>query len=164
MLNTESSQIILVINVRFSWQVIVLQLRDLANYIHKIRIRINTRIYFLFQCDTTYFQSSDFFAYPRDQRAVTRLENVRHLNIRRGKKGGFQLSHTQPLRISICFQFENFNRLISKKQFVSIYQFAYNCVIFQGAHSLKTPKKFKKINKNLQEKYKPDICQLQIRD
>ena len=121
MLNTESSQIILVINVRFSWQVIVLQLRDLANYIHKIRIRINTRIYFLFQCDTTYFSSSDFFAYPLDQRAVTHLENVRHLNIRRGKKGGVQLSHTQPLRISICFQFENFNRLISKKQFVSIY-------------------------------------------
>ena len=62
-----------------------------------------------------------FFAYPRDQRAVTRLENVRHLNIRRGKKEGFRLSHTQPLRISICFQFENFNRLISMKQFVSIY-------------------------------------------
>ena len=96
-------------------------MRDLANYIHKIRIRINTSIQFLFQCDTTYFSSSDFFAYPRDQRAVTRLENVRHLNIRRGKKEGFRLSHTQPLRISICFQFENFNRLISMKQFVSIY-------------------------------------------
>ena len=30
-----------------------------------------------------------FFAYPLDQRAVTRLENVRQLNIRRGKKLGF---------------------------------------------------------------------------
>ena len=30
-----------------------------------------------------------FFAYPCDQSAVTRLENVRQLNIRRGKKLGF---------------------------------------------------------------------------
>ena len=36
------------------------------------------------------------FAHPRDQRTVTRLENVLQLNIRRGKKLGFQLSHRQP--------------------------------------------------------------------
>ena len=36
------------------------------------------------------------FALPRDHRAVTGLENVRQLNIRRGKKLGFQLSHRQP--------------------------------------------------------------------
>ena len=36
------------------------------------------------------------FARPRDQRAVTRLENVRQLNKRRRKKLGFQLSHRQP--------------------------------------------------------------------
>ena len=36
-----------------------------------------------------------FFAHPLDQRAVTRLENVRQLNIRRGKKLDFQLSHRQ---------------------------------------------------------------------
>ena len=35
-----------------------------------------------------------FFVYPRDQSAATRLENVRQLNIRRGKKLSFQLSHT----------------------------------------------------------------------
>ena len=32
----------------------------------------------------------------RHQRAVTRLENVRQLNIKRGKKLGFQLSYRQP--------------------------------------------------------------------
>ena len=37
-----------------------------------------------------------FFAHPRDQGAVTRLKNVRQLNIRQGKKLGFKLSHTQP--------------------------------------------------------------------
>ena len=31
-----------------------------------------------------------FFAHPRDHRDVTRLENVRQLNIRRGEKLGFQ--------------------------------------------------------------------------
>ena len=38
-----------------------------------------------------------FFAHWRHQRAVTRLENVHQLNIRRDKKLGFQLSHKQPL-------------------------------------------------------------------
>ena len=38
-----------------------------------------------------------FFPHPHDQRAVTRLENVRQLNIRRGKKPAFQLSQRQPL-------------------------------------------------------------------
>ena len=38
-----------------------------------------------------------FFAHPRDQGAVTRLENVCQLNIRRDKKLGFQSSHRQPL-------------------------------------------------------------------
>ena len=37
-----------------------------------------------------------FFAYLREQYAVTCLENVRQLNITRGKKLGFQLSNTQP--------------------------------------------------------------------
>ena len=37
-----------------------------------------------------------FFAYPRDQRAVTHLGNVRQLNIKRDKKLGFQLSQIQP--------------------------------------------------------------------
>ena len=37
-----------------------------------------------------------FFAHWRNQRAVTCLENVNQLNIRRGKKQGFQLSHRQP--------------------------------------------------------------------
>ena len=39
-----------------------------------------------------------FFAHWRHQRVVTRLENVRQLNIRRGKKLGFLLSHRQPLK------------------------------------------------------------------
>ena len=38
-----------------------------------------------------------FFARWRHQRAVTCVENVRQLNIRRGKKLGFQLSNKQPL-------------------------------------------------------------------
>ena len=37
-----------------------------------------------------------FFAHLRHRRAVTHLENVRQLNIRPGKKLGFQLPHTQP--------------------------------------------------------------------
>ena len=37
-----------------------------------------------------------FFAHWRNQRAVTCLENVNQLNIRRGKKQGLQLSHRQP--------------------------------------------------------------------
>ena len=36
-----------------------------------------------------------FFAHWHHQPAVTRLENVRHLNIRRDKKLGFQLPHRQ---------------------------------------------------------------------
>ena len=58
-------------------------------------------IQFPLQSDTIYFSSFEwltlgFFAYPCYQRAVTRLENVRQLNITRGKKLGFQLSHKQP--------------------------------------------------------------------
>ena len=41
-----------------------------------------------------------FFAHPHDQDAVTRLENVHQLNIRRDKKLGFQLSHRQPRDVS----------------------------------------------------------------
>ena len=37
------------------------------------------------------------FCSQRHQRAVTRVKNVRQLNIRRGKKLGFQLLHRQPL-------------------------------------------------------------------
>ena len=36
------------------------------------------------------------FVHWRHRSALTRLENVRQLNIRRGKKLGFQLSHRQP--------------------------------------------------------------------
>ena len=39
-----------------------------------------------------------FFAHTRNQHNVTRLENVRQLNIRRGKKLGFQSSPRQPPR------------------------------------------------------------------
>ena len=39
-----------------------------------------------------------FFTHWRHHRAVTRIENVRQSNIRRGKKLGFQLSHKHPLR------------------------------------------------------------------
>ena len=39
------------------------------------------------------------FVYWRHQRALTRLENVRQLNIRRGKKLGFQLSYRHLLYI-----------------------------------------------------------------
>ena len=34
-------------------------------------------------------------AHPLDLRALTRLENVHQLNISRGKKLGFELSHRQ---------------------------------------------------------------------
>ena len=37
------------------------------------------------------------FAHLREQRALTGLENIHQLNLRRGKKLGFQLSHRQPL-------------------------------------------------------------------
>ena len=40
--------------------------------------------------------STWLFAHGRHQHAVTHLENVRQLNIRRGKKMGFQLAHRQP--------------------------------------------------------------------
>ena len=40
-----------------------------------------------------------------DHRAVARLENVRQLNIRRGKKLSFQLSHRQPVWSNILFLF-----------------------------------------------------------
>ena len=42
-----------------------------------------------------------FFSQSRDQRAVTRLENIRQLNIRRDKKLSFQLSHAQPLDVQL---------------------------------------------------------------
>ena len=38
-----------------------------------------------------------FLAHPRDHRAVTHLENVHQLNIRRAKKLSFQLPHRQLL-------------------------------------------------------------------
>ena len=37
-----------------------------------------------------------FFAHRCNQRALTCLENVNQLNIRRGKKQGFSMSHRQP--------------------------------------------------------------------
>ena len=52
----------------------------------------------IFICHTVMWQwditwDTWFFADWRHHRAVTRLENVRQSNIRRGKKLGFQLSH-----------------------------------------------------------------------
>ena len=44
-----------------------------------------------------------FFNIFFHQRAVTHLENVRQLNIRRGKKLGFQLSLRQLLKFSVLF-------------------------------------------------------------
>ena len=52
------------------------------------------------QSDTSYFSSLIgkhlTFCLLRNQRAVTRLANVRQLTIRRGKKLALQLSHGQP--------------------------------------------------------------------
>ena len=42
-----------------------------------------------------------YFTHWRHQRAVTCLENVRQLNIRRGKKLGFQLSYRQLLKVGL---------------------------------------------------------------
>ena len=53
-----------------------------------------------------------FFAHWHHQPAVTRLENVRHLNIRRGKKLGFQLPHRQTSKIS---KMKMFSRIYGKK-------------------------------------------------
>ena len=56
-------------------------------------------IWFLQQSNTTYFSSSDwsaldFFLADATNNVVTHLENIQQLNKRRGKKLGFQLSHT----------------------------------------------------------------------
>ena len=51
-------------------------------------------MYFI-QTDTTDFCSSDWSTFDF-RRALTHLENKRQLNIRRGKKLGFLLSHRQP--------------------------------------------------------------------
>ena len=51
-----------------------------------------------------------FFAHWHHQPAVTCPENVRHLNIRRGKKLGFHLSHRQPSKISKMTMFSRISR------------------------------------------------------
>ena len=61
-------------------------------YWHIVRLTIWHHLFLEFWLVNTWF-----FAHWRHQRAVTRLENVRQLNIRRDKKLGFQLSHRQPL-------------------------------------------------------------------
>ena len=65
------------------------------------------------------------FAHPRDQRAVTRLENVPQLSIRQGKKLGFQLSHRQHLNfgkfLKILFLQNTFRRHLL--DFYSFYRF-----------------------------------------
>ena len=58
---------------------------------HIVRLTISHHLFLEFWLVNTWF-----FAHWRHQRAVTRLENVRQLNIRRGKKLGSQLSHRQP--------------------------------------------------------------------
>ena len=58
---------------------------------HIVRLTIWHHLFLEFWLVNTWFS-----AHWRRQRAVTRLENVRQLNLRRGKKLGFQLSHRQP--------------------------------------------------------------------
>ena len=58
---------------------------------HVVRLTIWHHLFLAFWLVDTWF-CADW----RNQRAVTRLENVRQLNIRQGKKLGFQLSHRQP--------------------------------------------------------------------
>ena len=63
------------------------------NYIyHTVRLTIWHHLFLKFWLVDTWF-----FAHWRHQRAVTRLEIVGQLNIRRSKKLGFQLSHRPPL-------------------------------------------------------------------
>ena len=62
-------------------------------------------IQFLWQSGTTYFSSSDwstldFLLTGVTNVLLTRLENVRQLNIRRGKKLSFQLSQKHPFKFS----------------------------------------------------------------
>ena len=63
-----------------------------AFLIHIVRLTIWHQLFLEFWLVDTWF-----FAHWRDQRVVTCLENVRQLNIRQGKKLGFQFSHRQPL-------------------------------------------------------------------
>ena len=67
--------------------------RNLKSFYHVL-----TDIYFISQCDTTYFSISDWSTldFMLTDVPLTRLGNVRQLNIRRGKKLGFKLSHRQP--------------------------------------------------------------------
>ena len=57
-----------------------------------MRLTIWHQLFFEFWLVNTWF-----YVHPRDQRVVTRLENIRQLNIRRGKNLDFQLSHRQIL-------------------------------------------------------------------
>ena len=65
-----------------------------GRHFHLVRLTIWHRLFLEFWLVNTWF-----YAYWHHQRAVTCLNNVRQLIIRRGKKQGFQLSHRQPL----CF-------------------------------------------------------------
>ena len=68
-----------------------------------------------------------FFARWRHQHAVTRLENVRQLNIMPGKKLGFQLSHRQPPIIRYRF-------IVSSISFLtSILVLSVNLLLFDFA-------------------------------
>ena len=62
--------------------------------LHIVRLTIWHHLFLEFWLITTWF-----FAHWRHQRVVTRLENVRQLNIRRCKKLGFHLPHRQPLNM-----------------------------------------------------------------
>ena len=59
---------------------------------HIVRLAMRHHLFLEFWLVDTWF-----FADWRHHRAVTRLENVRQSNIRRGKKLGVQLSHKHPL-------------------------------------------------------------------
>ena len=74
--------------------------RQPSDSIHIVRLAIRGHLFLQFWLVDTWT-----FAHPRDHRAVARLENVRQLNIRRGKKLSFQLSHRQPVWSNILFFF-----------------------------------------------------------
>ena len=67
---------------------------------HLVRLTIWYQLFLEFWLVDTWL-----FAHPRDQRAVTRLEYVRLLNISRGKKLSVQWSHRQPIVVETLESF-----------------------------------------------------------
>ena len=88
--------------------------------IHIVRLTMRHHLFLEFWSVDTWI-----IADWRHHRAVTRLENVRQSNIRRGKKFGVQLSHKRALYITIFekmfksnFNFEPFKK--NKKIFLMV--------------------------------------------